>query len=310
MSYSSNFKINTEIVKLEPSSLLEFYILDTSTIIKDPYYDFEAIKYCFHPYFIRKEDSNAELEDEKKRLALVWQGINYYYFPIVADQFAQNGDGSLPRPSLKISNIYPNIKDLLLNLGDLVGAKVTRKRVFKKFLDGFPDADSNAGLPDEVYTIGRKKLETKLYVDFELFTIIESNNIKIPRRQILQNFCHWKYREDGCEWHRAKIVDLNNVEYGSADNEQFDQNLPDPVPWEIDKVFGAGVVTYIPINGARHYFLCKQTHTSTYINKFSKSLWVADECQKTLKACKIRWENQNNPNEILPFGGFPSASRF
>lgn len=310
MSIDSNLKMNMEIVKLEPDALLDLYTLDTSTVVKDPYFNFQGIVYHFHPYHIRPEDSNAVLQSDRDRGVLEYGGVKYQYFPVSAEGFEILGDGSFPRPTLTISNVLPIVKDLTLNLGDLVGATFKRKRTFRKFLDNQgATSDSAAFWEEESYIISRKKIENKIVITFEMVTIAEANNIDIPKRRLLQNFCPWRYRGDGCGFARAKIVGLNNVDYGIADNFDNDQSLPDPVPWVEDSNYAAGVVVYHTIGGVRHYSLCKTAHTSSYVNRFSKEYWIADECSKTLSACKIRWTSSSDPSPVLPFGGFPCANR-
>jgi len=67
---------------------------------------------------------------------LVWQGNTYQAFPIEADGFEYNGQGQLPRPKIRVSNILGTITALLLTLpAGLEGAKVTRVRTLRKYLD-------------------------------------------------------------------------------------------------------------------------------------------------------------------------------
>ena len=58
-------------------------------------------------------------------------GQFYTPIPMEADGFAYNGQGSLPRPTLRVSNLFSTITALIVTLPNgLSGAKVTRIRTF------------------------------------------------------------------------------------------------------------------------------------------------------------------------------------
>ena len=58
-----------------------------------------------------------------------WAGEEYLAFPIEADGFDYSGNGQLPRPKIRVSNILSTITALILTLLDgLEGAKITRIR--------------------------------------------------------------------------------------------------------------------------------------------------------------------------------------
>ena len=66
---------------------------------------------------------------------LIFDSNEYTRMPIQADGFEYNGK-QLPRPNLKISNIFGNITTILLTLPQgLEGAKVTRIRTLRRFID-------------------------------------------------------------------------------------------------------------------------------------------------------------------------------
>ncbi len=68
---------------------------------------------------------------------IIWAGQEYMALPIEADGFAWNGQGTLPRPTLRVANILSTITALILTLPDgLEGAKVTRIRTLARYLDG------------------------------------------------------------------------------------------------------------------------------------------------------------------------------
>lgn len=297
MSTASNLKINTELVKLEQDSLLSFFEIDTSTIINEPIYKFTGIIYKFHNYHIRPEDSNATDLNDKKQLVLVWKGEKYYYYPIEATGFDLTGDGSLPRPIIRIANIFPEMKNLTINFGDLVGAKITRRRTFKKFLDNQDTSDPLSEISEDIYYISRKKIENKLFIEFELTTFIERNNLKLPRRVILRNYCPWSYKQSGCNFEKPMII--NNQ------NEVIKNYISEEKRWEVNTFYKEKDCVYFLFNGIRYFQMCKQDHTSTYGNRRDQNYWIFDQCNKTLKACKLRFSSERT----LPFGGFPGTTQ-
>lgn len=66
---------------------------------------------------------------------IVWQGNTYLRYPVQASGFEMSSKGVLPRPKLTVANISNAVAAEVRAYGDLVGAKVTRKRTLAKFLD-------------------------------------------------------------------------------------------------------------------------------------------------------------------------------
>ena len=63
-------------------------------------------------------------------------GQLYTAIPLEADGFAYNGQGSLPRPTLRVSNLFSTITALIATLPNgLEGVKVTRLRTLAKYID-------------------------------------------------------------------------------------------------------------------------------------------------------------------------------
>lgn len=176
----------SDIQKLAPGKLVELFELDATAI--------GGTAYRFHA-------GTNELQS-----SVVWQGNVYTPYPVDATGFEWSGRGTLPRPKVRVANIFGLISALCLEHDDLVGAKLTRKRTFVKYLDavnftaGNPNADPNAGFADEVWFIERKAGENKIFAEFELSTSFDVQGIKIPRRQTIQNVCPWKYKSAECSY--------------------------------------------------------------------------------------------------------------
>jgi lambda family phage minor tail protein L len=124
---------------------------------------------------------------------------------------------------MRVSNVIGIITALVLAYDDLLGAKVTRKRTMSKYLDAVnftggvnPDADPDAEFPDDIYFIEHKVNENKYMVEFELSASFDVQGVKLPRRQIIQNICPWKYRGAECGYTGTNYFDSNDVAVGSS----------------------------------------------------------------------------------------------
>ena len=188
--------IANEIQKAATSALIDLYEIDLTSIgVPAP------------NNIIRIHDGTVNNTN------IVWQGNTYLPFPIEVSGYELNSKGTLPRPTFKISNIGGVLGALSYQYNELVGAKVTRKRTFSKFLDAvnFPSGNTNADptafFDDEVYYIDRKAVENYMYIQYELSTAWDLMGVTIPRRQIIQNVCTWKYRGEGCGYAGTQYFD-------------------------------------------------------------------------------------------------------
>lgn len=195
-------KISSELQKLAPNAIIELFQLDASPFGGDIYY--------FHA------GTNGLTQ------AVVWQGQEYQPYPVRITGFEFTTGGQIPRPKMMVSNVSGIITAIVLAYDDLLGAKVTRKRTMQKFLDAInfsggvnPDADPTAEFPDDIYFIERKTSENKSVVEFELSASFDVQGVKLPRRQIIQNICPWRYRGAECGYTGTNYFDTNDNAVGS-----------------------------------------------------------------------------------------------
>lgn len=174
---------------------------------------------------------------------IIWNGQAYLAFPIEATEFEYTGTGSLPRPKLRISNIFGNITGLILSLPNgLEGAKVTRIRTLARYLDAAnfpisgdilltedgdallledggsilleainPTEDPTAEFPREIYYIDRKASENRDLIEFELAAAFDLVGVRAPKRQCVSNVCQWTYRGAECGYAGNAFFDFNDV---------------------------------------------------------------------------------------------------
>ena len=152
---------------------------------------------------------------------IIWNGQAYLAFPIEATEFEYTGTGSLPRPKLRISNIYGTITGIILTLPNgLEGAKVTRIRTLARYIDGvnFPGGTNPLGTPDptaefprEIYYIDRKASENRDLIEFELAAAFDLVGVRAPKRQCVSNVCQWTYRGPECGYAGNAYFNFNDV---------------------------------------------------------------------------------------------------
>ena len=152
---------------------------------------------------------------------IVFGGNTYVRLPVEATGFDYTSSGSLPRPTLRISNLFSDMTTLLLLVNattpgnDLGGATVRRIRTLKKFLDGEAAADPNARFPTEIWYVDRKSNENRDLVEFELASKFDLAGIMLPQRQIIANVCQWKYRGAECGYTGSSYWNVNDQPVGT-----------------------------------------------------------------------------------------------
>ena len=151
-------------------------------------------------------------------------GQVYQQLPIKAEGFEYKGKGSLPRPTMVVSNLFNTITAILNEVNvqttgnDLAGAKLTRIRTLERFIDAesfgtdtflsaedddgiamenddtmqreelgnpYQTPDSTQRFPDEIFFVDRKVTETKDIVEFELCSALDLAGVRLPKRQCL-----------------------------------------------------------------------------------------------------------------------------
>ena len=194
-----------ELAKINPSAIIELFELRLDSTLHG-----SSDIYRFH------SGSNADIDGN-----IVFNGQTYTRIPVKAEGFEYSNTGTLPRPTLSISNLDSTVTTLLLLVNattagnDLGGAEVRRIRTLKKYLDGESTADPNARWPEERWFVDRKAFESRDQVTFELASKFDLAGQKIPKRQVIANVCQWKYRSSECSYTGSNYFDVNGNSVGS-----------------------------------------------------------------------------------------------
>ena len=320
-------KIHSEVVKLDPSAIVTFFEIDLTNL--GP----KGEIFRFHNSF--KIKNSSIFFGQKEFMAL----------PIQADGFETSTKGVAATPKLSLSSsasglspeTFLNFIALVRDFGDLVGGKVIRTKTFVKYLDwknfydnngeliseNFPapegfDPDPNAFFPPDIYFIDRKSIETKDLLEFELGSLFDLQDIKLPGRMVLRRNCVWQYRGEGCRYESGDGVnDLKSAPPVADEEDKKIASSEDKEKWDATETYTKGQYVYREVKGIKYYFVCK---VGTQVPPPNSSFWDQDKCSKSLAGCRLRWGigspaqnkdiNPSNPqNGNLPFGGFPGISR-
>lgn len=237
-----------ELSNLTPSAVVTLFDIDLSNLLDSkslPNLTSSAEKVGFTPQVdkILRFHNNIKVFNSQ----ITWQGNTYFPAPIQASGFELASKGTLPTPILSISSqsekgndVLSLLKHEILSFGDIIGAKVTRRRTFAKYLDwtnfqfeteptgkkpfspriqelpeGY-EPDPNAELPLDIYFIERKTGESKSNLTYQLASALDLEGIKVPRRTIISDRCQWEYRGPGC-W------------YQHIEEEEIKTNLKEPL---------------------------------------------------------------------------------
>jgi lambda family phage minor tail protein L len=335
---NSGKKINAELFSLGPSALMTFFEIDLTDILFDKGIIGQPDSTNEHQRIFRFHN-NLHLT----KSSLQWQGKTFVAIPAESEGFEYNSTGTLPQPKMRISVSEEGVPTLSLlkttmeQVGDAVGAKFTRRRTLAKYLDAAnfagdaPDRhseDQNAEFPRDVYFIERKSEESKTTLEFELASVLDIENIRLPARLMIAKRCMWFYRGEGCSYEYSSAVDEWAAEYGmprsegaaslpasagpkaTENDEKFSDLLPGvsltgPFIFSLTRTFLTGQFVYITKDNLRYYFVAKKATVGNEVT--NTEYWWADQCSKTIRGCKFRWDNINDGS--LPFGGFPALGR-
>ena len=167
--------------EINPGAIVELFTLTLDSTLHGA-----STVYRFH--------NGANLNSNGK---VVWNGNEYERFPIQCEGFEFTGTGTLPRPTISISNILGTITAIMQNVNettignDLNGTKLVRIRTLVRFLDAvnFPGntnphgtPDPTAEFPQEIYFLDRKISENRGVVQWEAISALDLVNVKLPKR--------------------------------------------------------------------------------------------------------------------------------
>ena len=189
----------SELNKINPSSVIELYELELTGGLHKPTDNPNNLDTVFRFHAGANLNNFGQIKFNNnlyQRVALQIEG------------FEDTGKGTVPRPTLTFSNLGGITKDgtvmtmsdflAIVNLttpgNDLLDAKVTRLMPLASALDndnfvgdnpfGTPSTDR---LQDRIYFIDRKSVENRQVVQFELVSVLDMQNKRIPARIVTRD---------------------------------------------------------------------------------------------------------------------------
>jgi len=256
---SSIKSLNFELTNLTPSALITLIEIDLQKLLTTKHIENLSSQAKEIGFKKNLTDSVLRFHNNIKIINsyVIWQNNTYYPAPILTEGFETSSKGTLPQPTLSIASQSAGAQDQIALLkheirkfGDIIGAKVTRRRTFAKYLDAdnfLPSAhyihksalgqqlpvgyepDPYAELPTDVYYIERKISENKSAIQYQLSSILDLEGIKLPKRMVVADKCMWQYRGCGCWYQHAETNGIDPVSKENEINrEDFEdgQNVP------------------------------------------------------------------------------------
>jgi lambda family phage minor tail protein L len=198
--------INETVQEFEPGARIELFDID-ATSFGEGILRFTASGF--------DDDGGGGLQN------IFFDGNEYEALPIEADGFEWNGKGTQPTPTLTLSSIKKVIRSLLYATDGLVGALVTRKITFDRYLDGHEDEDGSQVICNDIFKVERQERLNKVFSKLQLNTILDIEGAQFPSGQLIRNTCINTYRHyvDGafvystgraCPYVGAASFDINN----------------------------------------------------------------------------------------------------
>ena len=321
VTWAAISSVYEELAVLAPNAIIELFQLTLDATLQG-----SSTTYYFHA------GANAAVTGN-----IVWNGNQYVRLPIQVEGFDYASGGTLPRPTLSIANLGGEISALIL-LGnavtpgnDLGGAKITRIRTLKKFLDGEAGADPHAKFPDEIWYVDRKSAETRDVVQWELASKLDMAGMMIPKRQLIANICQWQYLSSECGYDpigpSARPLREHYAQFGYTESRNINSTGQFNATYYLATYADvAAVYTLATANehyrnygiwegrlgnaggmfDANYYLnTYPDLNPLVYFNQNDQGVASSanDSCGKRLSSCKLRFGNTAQ----LSFGSFPGV---
>ena len=303
----------SDLQSIAPSSIIELYQLELNAAQHGT-----TDIYRFHA------GANANATGD-----IIWAGNSYLRFPIETEGFEYSGNGQLPRPKVRVSNIMGTITALLLSLPrGLEGAKFTRIRTLARYIDAvnfsgnvnpYGTPDTSIEFPREIFYVDQKVTENRDIIEYDLAAAFDLAGIKAPKRLCIANICQWIYGSAECSYspvatfngtysRSGSTVTVTKTAHGLSVNDQVYLNFTS----------GAAADGQYPVlTVTTNTFTVATESSGTTSGTVSATQWYdandqpvydsnSDVCSKRLASCQLRFGANND----LPYGSFPGIGTY
>lgn len=282
---------------------------------------------------------NGEIDqDSDGDTDIVFNGNTYLAIPIQITGIEFTSSGAYARPTLTIANI-PNLTksldtdneavledlrvagtagiDAFERNDELIGTRVVYRKTLKSKLS------TGEEFPSQLYYIDRVASENNIVITFELASPMDIEGAQIPARMVIGRYCSWQYQGiadgfgGGCSYAndatQSKLYDIENTDLGtpaSIANWNQSNGYAKGAIVKTTTSITIGDDTVNKIEVWESLFAQTAGRDPRYYRKYWKRI---DLCQKTLAACKLRFQGDGasaNQAVPLPFGGFPGSKKY
>ncbi len=203
-------KMKLETTELEQTALISFYEVDLKPFGGD---------------ILRFHSGVNELLD-----SVIWQGHKYGAYPVQASGFDIKAKGTSSRPALTFANLDGTITGLVADFNEMIGATVTRRQVYAKFLDAanFKNGNLQADPLQElvsIYVIEQLDKLDDVFASFTLSLPSEMEGLYIPKRVVIANVCPWRYRSGECGYSGGAVADNLDKPTNDISKDQCSKSL-------------------------------------------------------------------------------------
>lgn len=159
------------------------------------------------PYTAQEIQNAGGSVDQLPAKSIWWQGNEYYAWPVDADGFGSNSDGTAVRPTFSLGDVNGRITAVCLKFQDMIGFSLTVRMTLKKYLDerNFPDGNPTADPTEEaleVWYLDQKTSEDGEVVTWDLASPGDVGGEDIGRQ--MMQLCSWAmsggYRGPSCQY--------------------------------------------------------------------------------------------------------------
>jgi lambda family phage minor tail protein L len=125
---------------------------------------------------------------------ITWGGTDYSPIPMTASGFEITTRGTIPTPTLVLSNLYGAANTLLLEFSGLLGSKFHRIVTLRRFLDDGDTPDPNAFIMRDMFVVAQKLSHNAKSIAFKLMSHMDTEGVMLPRRLVMRDYCQHVYR--------------------------------------------------------------------------------------------------------------------
>lgn len=129
---------------------------------------------------------------------ITYDNNTYTKFPITIDKITETKEGTLPRLSIKISNVSKYIGGYVEDYDGFRGKKVIIRTCFLSTLN------TSDHIIDKL-NIDSVNIDA-LNVTFSCTPIFSILNVTLPYRKFSRNFCMWKFKGDECCYNGSDTI--------------------------------------------------------------------------------------------------------